>query len=160
MTFGEILIKLRESNNLSRKDLAETLNIPYINLSKYETNERFPPQDMLFIIADYFDVSIDYLLGRSKVLRILPVPDLLFKISEKYSIDYVELMDLAGYVEKENIKTEVSDYVGVEKWINDLLDYNRNLQITKAITNLSEDSQEDLIKWLELLQLRDKEKDS
>ncbi len=160
MTFGNILINLREGNNLSRKDLTEILDIPYANLSKYETNERFPPQDVLFKIADYFDVSIDYLLGRSKILRILPVPDLLFKISEKYNIDYVELMNLAGYVEKENTKTEVSDYIGVEEWINNLLDYNRSLQITKAIMNLSSDSQEDLVKWLELLQLRDKEKDS
>lgn len=67
MEFGDKLKFLREKNNLSREDLAIALNITYSALSKYETNNRFPDKDTLLKIAKYFDVSIDYLLGRSDI---------------------------------------------------------------------------------------------
>ncbi|MBR4073348.1 MAG: helix-turn-helix transcriptional regulator [Clostridia bacterium] len=34
-------------------------------LSKYETGERIPPTETLIILADYYNVSIDYILGRT-----------------------------------------------------------------------------------------------
>lgn len=67
MDFGKRLKLIREDHNLSREDLANKLNISYSTISKYETNVRFPDQEMLSKIADLFNVSTDYLLGRSNI---------------------------------------------------------------------------------------------
>ncbi|MCC0630120.1 MULTISPECIES: helix-turn-helix domain-containing protein [unclassified Clostridioides] len=52
--------------NLSREELSNKINISYSALSKYKTNNRFPDKVILNKIADFFDVSTDYLLGRNK----------------------------------------------------------------------------------------------
>lgn len=67
MDFGKRLKQIREHHKLSREDLANKLNISYSTISKYETNVRFPDQEMLSKIADLFNVSTDYLLGRSNI---------------------------------------------------------------------------------------------
>lgn len=58
---------LREKIDVSRKELAENLQISYAALAKYETNEREPDLETLHKFADYFEVSIDELLDRKKI---------------------------------------------------------------------------------------------
>lgn len=67
MEFGERLKALREEKSITRDVLARKLNITYSAVSKYETNVRFPDKAALIKIADYFDVSLDYLLCRSDI---------------------------------------------------------------------------------------------
>ena len=64
-TFLERLSSLKESNNLLQKDIAKELNIPLRTYQRYEYGEREPPLSALITIADYFDISLDYLVGRS-----------------------------------------------------------------------------------------------
>lgn len=64
MDFGSRLKALREDAELSREELAYRLGISYHSLAKYETNNRFPDKEGLKKIADFFDVSADYLLCR------------------------------------------------------------------------------------------------
>jgi len=66
MSFGAKIIHLRDEQELSRRALSQKLGIAYQTLSKYETDARFPDRETLTIIADNFDVSVDYLLGRTK----------------------------------------------------------------------------------------------
>lgn len=63
MNIGDRIVRLRETNNVSRKDLAEYLKIPYTTLRNYETNDREPGHKTLIAIADRFGVSVDSLLG-------------------------------------------------------------------------------------------------
>lgn len=63
MGFGENLIALREANMISRKELADRLDIPYTTLRNYETNQREPGHRLLIQIAQMFSVSVDYLIG-------------------------------------------------------------------------------------------------
>jgi len=65
MLFGERLKKLRMEANLSRQALAKKLNLSYWALAKYETEEREPDYETLHRLANFFSVSVDYLLGRS-----------------------------------------------------------------------------------------------
>lgn len=51
------------------QELREEMNISYSSMSKYETDERFPEKDMLLQFADFFDVSIDYLIRRSNTRK-------------------------------------------------------------------------------------------
>lgn len=61
---GDRIKHLREQASLSQKRLAESLGISNVQLSRYETGDRKPDPDTIRQIADYFDVSVDYLLGR------------------------------------------------------------------------------------------------
>lgn len=62
--FGEVLKLLREKNNISQEELSLRLGLSRPAITKYERNERQPSFDTIIKIADYFHVSIDYLLGR------------------------------------------------------------------------------------------------
>lgn len=65
MRFARILQDLREDKDISRKDLALALNISVSTLGMYEQGRREPNIDMLIKMANFFDVSIDFLVGRS-----------------------------------------------------------------------------------------------
>ena len=58
--------KLREQNNITREDFAKKIDVTYAALSKYETGKRQPDYETLQKIADYFEVTTDYLLGREE----------------------------------------------------------------------------------------------
>ena len=63
--FGQNLKKLRTSKNLSQSKLSKILGISSSTIGMYEQGRRFPDQTILTKIADFFDVSTDYLLGRN-----------------------------------------------------------------------------------------------
>lgn len=67
MTFGERLKQLRTQKGLTQKQLAVETNTSERGLQNYETEVRKPAYDVLISLADYFDVSLDYLVGRSDV---------------------------------------------------------------------------------------------
>ena len=56
---------LRERRHISQVFLGLELNMSQNSISQYETGAREASYDALIAIADYFDVSIDYLLGRT-----------------------------------------------------------------------------------------------
>lgn len=64
--FGEILCELREDKKLTQVQLAKELHMAPTTISSYETGKIQPPPDKLIYLADYFNVTTDYLLGRSK----------------------------------------------------------------------------------------------
>jgi HTH-type transcriptional regulator, competence development regulator len=68
-SLGSNIRKLREKENLSQKDFAKKIGISNVVLSRYEKDERKPDYDMLNKIADYFEVSIDHLLGREEKVK-------------------------------------------------------------------------------------------
>ena len=65
-TLGNNIRFLREENNLTQVALAEILNVGNVAVSQYESGTRVPSDDVKIRIADYFNVSLDYLLGRSQ----------------------------------------------------------------------------------------------
>lgn len=64
MTVGERIADLRKHRGLSQYQLAKLLNIATSTLGMYETGKRKPNVEMLEQIAEFFNVSADYLLGR------------------------------------------------------------------------------------------------
>jgi transcriptional regulator with XRE-family HTH domain len=65
--FGERLKRLREEKEVSQKDLGKAISIHERVVGYWESGNRFPRnEDMLNKIADYFGVSTDYLVGRTK----------------------------------------------------------------------------------------------
>ena len=59
------LKKLRKERNISQLKLALDLNMNQNTISRYENKDREADYETLIKIADYFNVSIDYLLGRT-----------------------------------------------------------------------------------------------
>ncbi len=57
---------LREQKKLSMAETARMLRIPYTTYINYEKGEREPNSEMLVKIANFFQVSVDYLIGREK----------------------------------------------------------------------------------------------
>lgn len=67
LTLGENLKTLRINMGLDQKQLAHHLNINASSISNWETNRRSPDLDTLVKLADFFNVSTDYLLGRTTI---------------------------------------------------------------------------------------------
>lgn len=62
--FQERLIEQRKLNNVTQRQLANYLQIAQPSYIRYENGKAEPTLENLVKIADYFDVSVDYLLGR------------------------------------------------------------------------------------------------
>jgi transcriptional regulator with XRE-family HTH domain len=65
MDTGKIIKKLRKERDLTQKDLADKLGITRGAVGLYEQGKRSPDNEMLSMLADFFEVSTDYLLGRT-----------------------------------------------------------------------------------------------
>lgn len=61
------LRKIRKAKGISQLKLAMDLNTSQNTISRYETGEREPGIAELIRLADYFDVSVDYLLERTDI---------------------------------------------------------------------------------------------
>lgn len=64
------LKEIRKSKNISQLKMAMDLNTNQNTISRYETGEREPGINELIKIADYFNVSVDYLLERTDIPEI------------------------------------------------------------------------------------------
>lgn len=64
--FAERLLELRLDRDLSQAALARALGVSFGIISYWETNRSEPTCSNLLKIADFFDVSADYLLGRKE----------------------------------------------------------------------------------------------
>lgn len=65
MLFKDRLIHLRKSKNVTQKQIAQSIGISDLGYQRYEYGTREPAFRILIALADYFDVSIDYLVGRT-----------------------------------------------------------------------------------------------
>jgi len=63
---GARLKELRESIRISQKDLAGKLGITQSAVNRYENNQSEASYQTLLLYADYFDVSMDYIYGRTE----------------------------------------------------------------------------------------------
>ena len=65
MLVSERLVLLRKSRSLTQKQLASEMQLSELAIQHYEAQRRKPAFDVLIALADFFDVSLDYLVGRS-----------------------------------------------------------------------------------------------
>lgn len=67
MTLGKRIKQLRIENDYTQEDLAKKLNVTMGAISSYERDQRFPIYDILLKLTEVFNVSYDYLLGKSNL---------------------------------------------------------------------------------------------
>ena len=63
--FQERLRLTRNEKGVSQKQVADGVNITEVGYQNYEVGRRKPNFDVLISLADFFNVSLDYLVGRS-----------------------------------------------------------------------------------------------
>lgn len=85
--FKHRLKELRKQKNMSQEQLSGALDIPSSSLRRYETRGELPKRERLELIADYFSVSIDYLLGRTDN------PEQILSEPSRVLIDSLDLTD-------------------------------------------------------------------
>ena len=64
--------ELREDRDLRQSDIAEILNCSQVAYSHYELGKRDIPTEVLILLADFYQTSTDYLLGRTEILKAYP----------------------------------------------------------------------------------------
>lgn len=87
MNYGNRIAELREQRGWTQEELATSVGITRAALSHYEKNRRKPDFETLTRLADRFDVSIDFLIGRTKHDRTTMDPDV------REFVDGLELSD-------------------------------------------------------------------
>jgi transcriptional regulator with XRE-family HTH domain len=66
MSFQSRLKELRKHRKLTQEELGNVINVTKVSISGYENGNRTPDTETLQKLADFFEVSVDYLLGRSE----------------------------------------------------------------------------------------------
>ncbi|HCW2676197.1 helix-turn-helix transcriptional regulator [Clostridioides difficile] len=89
--FGERLKELRIKFGLKQHELAEILNVSQSTIGMYENDQRTPPAESIVKLAEYFNVTTDYLLGHTKTdysvnANIPEVPSIVYEDNSNYDI--------------------------------------------------------------------------
>lgn len=119
MKFGELLAGLRKERGILQKELATYLKVTVATISNYEKGIHSPDYETLVKLADFFDVSTDYLLQRTDYkasISTLNQPLIIdYKVSDLLNavlqldqssmaalVDYYELLVLRNSMEMAN----------------------------------------------------------
>ena len=113
-SFSEVFTELRKAKKLTQEELASALGLSRSRISMYEVGAREPDFEVLELIADYFNVDMDYLLGRSQSTTALISPDTVSLSKDEHSLllSYRQLND-AG---KEFARSSVSVLTNMEQY--------------------------------------------
>lgn len=72
LLWGDTMMKyqrirdLREDADLTQRQVGEAINVPQRTYAYYESGQRMLPPQVLCALADFYHVSVDYLLGRTE----------------------------------------------------------------------------------------------
>jgi len=94
---GKRIKELREAKKLTQKELAEQLGLTDATIGLYEVEKRNPPIATLNGLANFFDVSVDYLLGRTDSSNIYREKDRIEK-QKKEMNKYFTLEELEEFI--------------------------------------------------------------
>lgn len=125
-SFGSRISSLRKQKGLSQQELADRLNVSKSSIAMYETEKREPDFEILERLAEYFSVSIDYLIGRANSntlvgvnLNVDPeIADLLEKLQQKGAeLEATAILRTASKMDKEQLKDvlKVFEMIDTEK---------------------------------------------
>lgn len=133
VTFGQRLKELRKSKRLTQQQLADIFFLNKSSISRYENGSQLPENEQLQKLADYFEVSIDYLLGRDENPNPTSSPEMLTKKEkldiEKEALQMIENIDKAKVVEFCGNPADDEDKeflrLAYEKFLSDVRVYNK-----------------------------------
>ncbi|MCL2083303.1 MAG: helix-turn-helix domain-containing protein [Oscillospiraceae bacterium] len=106
----ELLRDMREDRDLKQSDIAEMIGTTQQQYSRYENGESDLPLRALVVLADYYDVSTDYLMGRKDCFD--GVPGLDKKVTAQHTAGEIlnEILSLNSMS-----RTAVAEYIALQK---------------------------------------------
>ena len=121
-SFRLIFKQLRSETGLTQKELAQALGVSVSLIAMWETGQRLPSPELYEQIADYFNIDIDYLYGRTGVRKKIGF-DADGNEHRALSPDQSVLLsfyDQLNSVGKEKARDYISDLVGNPKYTEDI----------------------------------------
>ena len=116
--FGDVLKSLREERHLSQRQLADNLKVAYSTIGMYESGQREPSYEMLENIADYFNVDMNYLLGKSIIknsyrsgLTEIPMENIVF--DDYFPLNYCTNLSAGSFEELLQAEPDAVVYVPI-----------------------------------------------
>lgn len=97
VSFRHRLKSLRKEKNVTQAQIAAILDYGYTAVANYEAGKNEPSIENLIRIADFFGVSLDYLVGRSEVKNELESQEQITKFLERY--DHITLAEVIRLLE-------------------------------------------------------------
>jgi len=88
------LKELREAKKLNMREVAKKLNIPYTTYVNYEKGLREPNSEMLILLANFYGVTLDYLIGREKQETLINKDDEECPEEISYAIEHLTELEL------------------------------------------------------------------
>ena len=122
--------KLREENQITQKDLGKILGLSQQTIGHYETNRAQPDYETLNNMANYFNVTIDYLLGRT---------------SKRKEAFY-------SRVDQEKILTAISDEPELLSIWNEIKDRDELKTMINQVKDLRPSSIKRIIRYIKLVE--------
>ncbi len=156
--FSRILMHLRKDKGISQKKAADDLGVSQSLLSHYEKGIRECGLMFLIRAADYYNVTVDYLLGRSydkngTTISLDELPDenavkgntgvrsMLPTLNKKLISNSISIiMDTLSKIDNKNLTTEVSSYLSVAVYKMFRMLYNSNNANPKSLFGADESS--------------------
>jgi len=111
-TFGNRLRILRLEKKLNGIELGKIFNFSKSTISSWENETREPSQKVLKSFAEYFEVSVDYLLGNSDIRNQIQEPIIISEDTKNFTNRLVnELLKEGVITDIENIPEEITDMI-------------------------------------------------
>lgn len=121
ITLADRLKELRKDKGLTQKDLGDILGVGKTTISMYENGNSTPNDEIKLKICDYFDISLDYLIGKSSIKNYSHNPyfEDVNKIAKHNGIH-----TLAAHFENEEFTQD--DLDDIENFINYVISKKKN----------------------------------
>lgn len=125
---AEIIKKLRSEKNLTQKQLAEEIGVSKSTVAMWETGDRKPSRELLEQVADYFNVDMDYLYGRTYIRKA--------RLFDEDGNEYINKEHLNHFIDDET--REIAQEIKDNPDIRTLFDVSRKAkpEDLRIVTNL------------------------
>ena len=136
--FPQRLMLLRHEHNVTQEELGEVLGVSKGSVSKYEKGTAKPTYKNLWELADYFNVSVDYLIGKSDAFQADPV-------DQEFINEVVSLFDELDHEQKESML----------EFLKKLKDSDLLFELQKVFDPLNSEQREKMLRLFLFLQKND-----
>ena len=120
LNVGARIKSLRESKKMTQIDLATLINVSKANMSKYESGSVEPNLEIMNHLCDIFDVSLDYLSGRSNYREISNDTK-----SKTLTPTQRKLIDFSANLPEEQIQ-DILDYIEFKKYQKEKTNFTKH----------------------------------
>lgn len=128
MDIGKTLATLRKNNGLNQREFAQSIGVSNGAVAMWETNKRQPDIEMLIKIANYYHVSLDYLLGISNKIESVSM----LEVCDKELLDYFHKIQNTAIISEQD-KAKVTKFFPYATALSDeeldLIEYYNELSV-------------------------------